>query len=80
MTSDERRRVVAGALGFGRDLGPHDGRSRLDVTSFFHGGRLRLIFILDRRTPESDRERWRNIVRAANIAAAVVDRSSVVPT
>ncbi|MDQ4005449.1 MAG: hypothetical protein M3135_03990, partial [Actinomycetota bacterium] len=77
MTSEERRRMVADASRFGRDLGELSRNPKADVTGFFQHGTLRLIFILDRRLPQAARDRWRAEVRAANIASAVGEEQLV---
>ena len=72
LAKDERSAVYADALAFASEFRVPRPASRFDVTSFVEDGRIRLVFILGRRTPSSIRARWRSTVRRRNFEAALL--------
>ena len=72
LTRDERQEIMADAVRFARESAV--GRSRCDVTAFCSEGEIRQIFVLPPGVPPLTRARWRHLVSAANIGAALERR------
>lgn len=82
ISAQDRRSIFAEAIHFANHLCPSGRDCRFDVTSFVADGELKLIFIADHKCARIRRGRWRNAIRAWNVAAATVvavDKQAVSP-
>ena len=72
MSSPERAEILRGALRFARDALPSNEPFRWDVTAIADAGRLRVVFIIDRRQGKGSRRLWAERVRAWMLTAAAL--------
>jgi hypothetical protein len=71
LSSSERRAIFADAASFASDFRIVRPRSSFDVTALSESGAPRRIFLVDRKTPRQQRNRWRTTVRRLNLQEAL---------
>lgn len=76
MPAPERRRLLADAIAFARDLGEPKGRSAREITALVGPDGLRLLFVMGPHTPAATRRRWRALVRRLNVDAVTRSATS----
>ena len=70
LSPDERRGILAAAVGFAREFRDGVRQSRFEVSALCLGGDLQLIFVIERVHNRRARAQWRSFIKGLTLEAA----------